>query len=202
MPVPNRIQKSHKAFERDSLFDRLQSRPHSAANMPCTYYFKNQKQCRFSKKSSYYLKCIRRGRSCDGVLIKSTLSHLESQRKKLKSEEEKAEDNLLELQQKLAEAVSRLSRIRKIRKRVIAKSDEALKRGIAEADAEDGIIPALTAHGQWVTHNLSSLSVPDDFDWSSVGLGEFAGVSPLHGDAVVAGPSKTLGSPRNTASSS
>ncbi|KAH8172321.1 hypothetical protein LIA77_06576 [Sarocladium implicatum] len=170
--------------------------------MPCTYCFKNQKQCRFSKKSSRCLKCVHRGRSCDGVLVESTLSRLESQRKKLESEEEKAEDDLLELQQKLAEAVSRLSRIRKIRKRVVAKSDEALERGIAEADAEDGIVPALTAHEQWVTHDLSSLGVPDDFDWSSVGLGEFAGVGPLNVDAVVAGPSETLGSPRNTASSS
>lgn len=202
MPFPDRVQKSRKASERDSLFDRLRSRPHSAADMPCSYCFKNQKQCQFSEKSARCLECIRRGRSCDGVLVASTLTRLESQRKKLESEEEKAEDDLLELQQKLSEAVSRLSRIRKIRKRVVAKSDEALERGLAEADVEDGIVPALTAHEQWVAQDLSALGVPDNFDWSSVGLSEFSDVGPLLGDAAAAGPSETLGSPSNIASSS
>lgn len=55
-------------------------------------------------------------------------------------------------------------RIRKIYKRVVAKSDKALKRGIAEADAENGIVPALTAYKQWVTHDLLSLSVLDNFN--------------------------------------
>ncbi|EMT65687.1 hypothetical protein FOC4_g10007795 [Fusarium odoratissimum] len=39
--------------------------------MPYTYYFKNKKEYYFDdiKKSSYYLKCIRRGRLCNSICI-------------------------------------------------------------------------------------------------------------------------------------
>ncbi|TXB99745.1 hypothetical protein FocTR4_00014685, partial [Fusarium oxysporum f. sp. cubense] len=42
--------------------------------IPYIYYFKNKKEYYFNniKKSSYYLKCIRRGRSYNSIYITST----------------------------------------------------------------------------------------------------------------------------------
>ncbi|KNA98266.1 hypothetical protein FOXG_02651 [Fusarium oxysporum f. sp. lycopersici 4287] len=86
------------------------------AAMPCTYYFKNKKECRFNdvKKSSRYLECVRRGRSCNGVRVASTLS--------------------------------RLQRIRKIKKRVKERGAKLFERGMQELDKEDNILPALQSY--------------------------------------------------------
>ncbi|QLI68034.1 uncharacterized protein G6M90_00g034220 [Metarhizium brunneum] len=81
------------------------------------------------------------------------VTRLLEQQKKLESEEEEAGNKLLELHTQLADlqsqlftAVNRLARIRKIRNRVKDKSSELFRRGMAELDAEDGILPALDAH--------------------------------------------------------
>ncbi|KNB14691.1 hypothetical protein FOXG_13482 [Fusarium oxysporum f. sp. lycopersici 4287] len=100
------------------------------AAMPCTYYFKNKKECRFDdvKKSSRCLEC----------------------QEKLEAQEEEAGDKvlvlhkeLIELQSSLAEAVSRLQWICKIKKRVKERGAELFERGMQELDKEDNILPAL-----------------------------------------------------------
>lgn len=109
------------------------------------------------------------------------------QQKKLESEEEEAGDKLLELHTQLADlqsqlstAVNRLARIRKIRNRVKDKSSELFRRGMAELDAEDGILPALDAHERWVVNDLGAMGVPKESDWSAFGLGEeFLDLGPL-----------------------
>ncbi|KAH7208363.1 hypothetical protein BKA60DRAFT_577882 [Fusarium oxysporum] len=123
--------------------------------MPCTYCFKNKKECRFDdvEKSSRCLECVRRGRSCDGVRVASTLNRLVDQQEKLEAQEEEAGNKvlvlhkeLMELQSSLAEAVSRLQRIRKIKKRVKEQGAELFERGMQELDKEDNILPALQSH--------------------------------------------------------
>lgn len=90
--------------------------------------------------------------------------------KDLESKEEEAEGALLELQTKLSEAVSRLQRIRKIKRKVKERSDEMFARGMQELDEEDGILPALSLHEQWVTNDLNALGVSADADFSLFGL--------------------------------
>ncbi|PTB35222.1 hypothetical protein M441DRAFT_62954 [Trichoderma asperellum CBS 433.97] len=57
--------------------------------------------------------CMRRGRSCDGTgVLLSALNCITSEHKRLRLEEKEAAEQLAEYQQKAAEALSRLSRIR------------------------------------------------------------------------------------------
>ena len=87
---------------------------------------------------------------------------------------------MCELQAQMAEAASRLARIRKIRKKTKERGSELLRRGLQELDAEDDVLPALDAHEYWVADDLQSLGVPNDPDWTSFGLGEeFAGLGPI-----------------------
>ncbi|PCD46608.1 hypothetical protein AU210_002009 [Fusarium oxysporum f. sp. radicis-cucumerinum] len=83
----------------------------------------------------------------------STLNRLVDQQEKLEAQEEEAGDKvlvlhkeLMELQSSLAEAVSRLQRIRKIKKRVKERGAELFERGMQELNKEDNILPALQSH--------------------------------------------------------
>ncbi|CZS83168.1 unnamed protein product [Fusarium graminearum] len=159
------------------------------AAMPCTYCFKNKKDCRFDdvERSAKCSECIRRGRPCDGVRVASTLNRLIDQQERLEAEEEEAGDKVLvlhnqlsELQASLAEAVSRLQRIRKIKKKVKERGADLFERGVQELDKEDNIAPALQSHEDWIVRDLESLGVPNEIDWASLGLGDdFGDVGPL-----------------------
>lgn len=119
-----------------------------------------------------------------------------AQQRKLEAEEEAAGEellrlhsNLAELQSQLSTAVNRLARIRKTRNRVKEKSSELFKRGVAELDKEDGIVPALDAHERFVVDDLQFMGVPEDPDWASLGLGdEFVNLGPLHPNASSSEP--------------
>lgn len=117
------------------------------------------------------------------------VTKLITQQRKLEAEEEAAGEelirlhsNLADLQSQLSTAVNRLARIRKTRNRVKEKSSELFKRGVAELDKEDGIdlTPALDAHERYVVEDLQFLGVPEEPDWSALGLGDFADLGPLH----------------------
>ncbi|KAJ3542073.1 hypothetical protein NM208_g4292 [Fusarium decemcellulare] len=172
--------KSKKSDERSSLhrFAELNSCP---AVMPCTYCFKHKVDCRFDDtgRSVRCKECIRRGRSCDGVRVASSLNKLVEQQEKLEAEEEEAGDRVLvlhnqlaELQSSLADAVSRLQRIRKIKKKVKERGADLFERGMQELDREDNVLPALESHESWVVRDLQSLGVPNEVDWSGLGLGD------------------------------
>jgi hypothetical protein len=108
------------------------------------------------------------------------VTRLLDQQKKLDAEEEEAGEQLEKLQSQLSEALSRLARIRRIKKKAKEKSTELFQRGMAELDKEDGVVPALEAHEHWVVNDLQALGVPNEFDWSSLGLGEdLTDVGPL-----------------------
>lgn len=109
------------------------------------------------------------------------------QEKKLEVDEDEASDDLLKLheemaalQSRLAAAAGRLSRIRKIRARVKEKRSEATRRGLQEVEKEDGILSMLDAHEDAMVRELQMDHVPNDVDWSSLGLGDdFLNASPL-----------------------
>jgi predicted transcriptional regulator len=127
------------------------------------------------------------------------VNRLVAQQKKLSAEEDDAEVQLEKLQSQLSEAVSRLQRIRKIRKKVKERSDELFRRGMEELDKEDGItsapdvLPALEGHEYWVVDDLQHLGVPNDPDWSSFGLGDFSDVGPLVGETSSGGAGPSSG---------
>lgn len=113
--------------------------------------------------------------------------NLMKQEKKLENDEDEASEDLLKLheemaalQSRLALAAGRLSRIRKIRSRVKEKRSEATRRGLQEVDQQDVILSGLDAHEDALLRDLQVDHVPNDVDWSSLGLGDdFLNASPL-----------------------
>jgi hypothetical protein len=141
------------------------------------------------EKSSRCAACVSRNRSCDGVLVASSLEKLLSQQRKLDAEESEASKDLVEihrqmtdLQTQLSTALGRLDRIRKIRDRVKGKTIVEVQRSMLELDKEDGLLPALDSHEQFVVEDLQSMGVPNEVDWSTFGFeNDFADLGPLVG---------------------
>jgi hypothetical protein len=185
-----------KAREHRDLLFRVSSSS-IPADMPCTLCFKNGIDCQIKPGAARCTECVRRKVSCDGVLVASTLRRLDQQKQRLEDDEEAAEQRLVELQSQLSEAVGRLSRIRKIRKRVQNRSAELVERGLAELDKEvsgppPDLLPALAAHEEWMVTDLRDMGVPNDADWSALGLSDFADVGPLVSSSEAPRPSETV----------
>ncbi|KAF6816057.1 hypothetical protein CMUS01_12328 [Colletotrichum musicola] len=210
--MSGRVQKSKshstviKDRERAALIKYVESRSIDS-DMPCTRCFRAKVPCRFGEKSTRCRTCIAAKKPCDGVLVASTLQRLNSQQKEWDEKEEKAGEELLELhrqferlQSQMVEAASRLSYIRKIRKKVREKQTEAFERGIQEVDREDGVLPdsdvlsALDTHEKFVVSDLQAVGLENELPWSAFGFGnDFADLGPLVGDAVVGSTSTTQG---------
>ncbi|PTB34720.1 hypothetical protein M441DRAFT_63226, partial [Trichoderma asperellum CBS 433.97] len=175
--MTDRVSKSvpRKTRERNLLASFILSHG-SDSDMPCTYCFRKKIPCRMVEDSSRCYECVKRGRSCDGVLVASSLMRVLDQQKKLEAEEEAAgealeslQSQLSELQVKLSEAVSRLARIRRTKSKMKERGSELVRRGMQELDEEDGVV-----------NDLQHMGVPNDVDWSSLGVGlEFADLGPL-----------------------
>lgn len=98
------------------------------------------------------------------------------QQKRLEAEEEAAGEaleslqaQLTDLQVKLSEAVNRLSRIRRTKSKMKERGSELVRRGMRELDEEDGVVS-----------DLQHMGVPNDVDWSSLGVGlDFEDLGPL-----------------------
>lgn len=122
-----------------------------------------------------------------GVLAKFVVMSLMKQEKKLENDEDQASEDLLKLheemaalQTRLAEAAGRLSRIRKIRNRVKEKRSEATRRGLQEVEQQDTLLTMLDAHESALVEDLQVDHIPNDVDWSALGLGDdFLNASPL-----------------------
>lgn len=105
--------------------------------------------------------------------------------KKLEADEEEAGEDLLKLHEELASlqarmaiAAGRLARLRKTRTKVKEKRSEMVRRGLRGLDEEDGLLDVLDVREGQVMQELQLPEVPDDFDWSSVGLGMFSDLNP------------------------
>jgi hypothetical protein len=170
----------------------------TVADMPCTRCYRLKLSCVISEASSRCGNCVKAKKTCDGVLVASSreyfpfyfvlkmtdfwpvVERVMSQKRSLEREEEEAGEHfdslnaqLLELQNQLAEAAGRLSRIRKTRKKAEERGEELFRRGVAEADAE-------VAAEQSAVQDLQQLGVPNDVDWSSLGVGlDFEDLGPL-----------------------
>lgn len=160
----------------------------TATEMPCTRCFRQNLACKMDEKSSRCAECVRVGRSCDGTFVASSLTRLLAQQRKLEAEEADAEEALFLLQTQLSTAVGRLARLRRMKKVVKEKSSEAFRRGMQELDEEDGVSSSIVDQENFVIGDIQSMGVPNNPDWSSLGLGdEFAELGSLvpSGDANI-----------------
>ena len=105
--------------------------------MPCSFCSDRGLHCRMMEGVSRCKECVRRGRSCDGVLEASSVQKILSAEERLKLEEEETEEKLLAAQQALNEAVSRLLRIRKQRASLKTRGVEMARRGAHSLDELD-----------------------------------------------------------------
>ncbi|KAF4463895.1 hypothetical protein FALBO_9278 [Fusarium albosuccineum] len=169
---------ARKTEERKFLSELVESSG-TAADMPCSYCFKHRKECLMADDSARCSECIRRGRSCDGTRVASSLRKLISQEKKLDEDEEKAGEDLLKLHEELAAlqarmavAAGRLSRIRKTKTKVKERRATEFRRGIRGLESEDALSEELSRREDAVSGELQSLN-PEGLDWESLGLGGF-----------------------------
>jgi hypothetical protein len=102
-----------------------------------------------------------------------------SQEKKLEAEEESTGEDLVKLQQEMAEmqarlatTIGRLSRIRATKKRVKERRESEFRRGIQGLDGEDKLMEELSRREQEVRQELHPV-IEGDFDFDSLGLGGF-----------------------------
>ncbi|KAI7762650.1 hypothetical protein LZL87_014273 [Fusarium oxysporum] len=168
------------------------------ADMPCSYCFKHQKECLMTADSSRCSECVRRGRSCDGTRVASSLKKLISQEKKLDKDEEEAGEDLLKLHEELAAlqariavAAGRLSRIRKTKNKVKERCASEFRRGIQGLKGEDKLAEELSRREHEASEELQSLN-PEGIDWDSLGLGDF-NFDPLSSDVVGESSSGVVG---------
>lgn len=186
--------------------------------MPCTGCFKRHLVCKTAPGSSRCGECIRRGRSCDGVSVVSArklvpggvmvlfsndrlVEKALAEQKKREAEIEDAEMELEVLQTKLATALGRLSRLRKMRKAAKARGEELFARGIRQLDEEDGVLPlggdnlSLEAQEANVVQDLQEWGASGVVDWSSLGFGEeFSDLGPVPGDDILGATAGSSGS--------
>jgi SOS-response transcriptional repressor LexA len=73
------------------------------------------------------------------VLLICVVNRLLEQREKLDKDEEQAEEALLRLQSELASAIGRLTRIRKIHRRMKERIDDSMRRGLAGLEEDKAV---------------------------------------------------------------
>ncbi|PNP61354.1 hypothetical protein FNYG_13913 [Fusarium nygamai] len=184
--VDKELERIRKEREIEALADSVRDFGDDA-EMPCTRCFRENQRCIMSSDSSRCEYCVRNRKSCDGTRVASSLMTLMKQEKKLENDEDEASEDLLKLheemaalQSRLAAAAGRLSRIRKIKSRVREKRSEATRRGLQEVEQQDNLLSMLDAHEGALLEDLQADHVPNDVDWSALGLGDdFLNASPL-----------------------
>ncbi|CRK20288.1 hypothetical protein BN1723_017859 [Verticillium longisporum] len=124
-----------------------------------------------------------------------------AEQKKREAEIEDAEMELEVLQTKLATALGRLSRLRKMRKAAKIRGEELFARGIRQLDEEDGVLPlcgdnlSLEAQEANVVQDLQEWGASGVVDWSSLGFGEeFSDLGPVPDDGTLEATAGSSGS--------
>lgn len=107
--------------------------------MPCSFCQGRHFRCEMMEGVSRCKECVRRGRSCDGLLVGSTIRRVVDADDRLKVEEEKTEEKLLAAQAALSEAVAKLVRIRKQRASLKTRGVDLARRGAASLDELDAL---------------------------------------------------------------
>jgi hypothetical protein len=179
-------EESKKTLERKSLTARV--RQHGLfADMPCSYCSKHKKSCLMKEDSTRCGECSRRGRSCDGILVGSSLARAMKEEERLAKEEELMEEKILANQREAeriaketSEAVAKLLRLRKQRKFIKSKGDDLFRRGMQQLDEDDARERAASGKEQLVPEEeieaMAATTGPFDVvdwsavDWDSLGL--------------------------------
>jgi len=173
--IAKRFSRSHE--RRVALAAAIESQG-GLAEMPCTFCFRQNRPCRMAEGSSRCAECTRRGRVCDGKFVGASLLKMLEETKKLEREETEAEEALFILQTQLSTAVGRLARIRRMKRSLKDRSAEAFSRGVQEVEEEDGVLNSEEGN---VVGFLEGLGVPENVDWSALGLGDgFHDLGSLH----------------------
>lgn len=183
---------SRKTLERKTLSARIK-RYGLPADMPCLYCSKHKRPCVMTEDSTRCSECIGHGRSCEGLLVGSSLARAMQEEERLAKEEELMEEKILENQRiaeriakETSEAISKLLRLRQQRKFAKSKGDDLFRRGIQQLDEDDARDRAAIGGEQLVPDDeVAAMSAATgtfdvvDFsavDWDSFGLGSDLGV--------------------------
>lgn len=155
-------QPSKKTEERHRLIALIDS--FGVEVMPCSFCDTRHLRCQMMEGVSRCKECVRRGRSCDGVFVASSIQKVLAAEERLKLEEEQTEEKLLAAQQALNEAVARLLRIRKQRASLKTRGVDLAKRcasSLDELDAQEQTEAEATIDAQ-------AGGAMDVIDWSAV----------------------------------
>ena len=132
--------------------------------MPCSFCAKNKKTCLVaSSESKRCSECARLGRRCDveGIPIRDW-DTLEQEESRLDSAEMMAEDALRRAQQQAAEALNRLSRLRKQKQFVRRRAAEMLRRGLKTMDELEAAEDKEKLASEGASSNTPAADLPED----------------------------------------
>ena len=132
--------------------------------MPCSFCESRHLRCQMMEGVSRCKECVRRGRSCDGVFVASSIQKVLAAEERLKLEEEQTEEKLLAAQQALNEAVARLLRIRKQRASLKTRGVDLAKRCASSLDELDAQEQAEAE----AAIDVQAGGAMDVVDWSAV----------------------------------
>ncbi|KAL6352288.1 hypothetical protein LRP88_00600 [Fusarium phalaenopsidis] len=142
--------------------------------MPCTRCFRQGLSCKVvSDRSNRCSNCVDAKVVCDGAGVASFLAKNIRERKRLEGEEAEAEAAL-------EEAMAKLARIRKQKRLLKARGDEAFERGLRALEESGELREESSAVVE--AHSFGAI---DLIDWNAVGLDEpvlgVVGGSPSEG---------------------
>ena len=168
--MSNRVskpQRSRKTEERLALASFIEK--NGVDSMPCSSCFRANLPCRFATGSSRCAECTRKGRSCDGSSVASSLTKLLNDQAKLEREEAETEKELFVLQTQLQTMVGRLARLRRQKKVLRDRGAEMFLRGVQSLDELEAADRELERVAQGVVNDITSLGA-DDSVLPSLGL--------------------------------
>lgn len=172
--------KSSSAARRHRLFELIEETGFEV--MPCSHCSQKHLRCKMLEGVSRCSECVRRGRACDGsgVSVSSgaclwvllplpcltffSASRLIAEKRRLEVEEEKAEEELIALQQQVNERLSRLMRLRRQKKQIHERGAEMVRRGLNSLDE----LEESDRHEAEVVVAAQSFGAVDVIDWTSV----------------------------------
>lgn len=150
--------------------------------MPCSFCEAKSLSCKMIDGVSRCSECVRRGRSCDGTGVSvstgerlrvpfcfpvgliGVAARLISEKRRLEKQEDETEAELLALQQQLVEKISKLTRLRRQKKKVISRGHAMVRRGFQSLDE----LEEAEREESEVVVDVQALGGFDVIDWNAV----------------------------------
>ncbi|KAM9873269.1 hypothetical protein VDGL01_12653 [Verticillium dahliae] len=172
--------KSLSARKRQEQFDFIELRGYDV--MPCSFCQRKGWKCRMVEGVSRCSECVRRGRSCDGSGVPvNALSRITQELGKLDKKELDEEARLEELQSQVAEALSRLKRLRTQKRSLHERGVRMVNQGLQSLDELDSAereeseaVVAVQAAGGFGVIDWSALGSFDPESLDFLGTGDTA----------------------------